>query len=211
MLAAAMCLCGCAGTPILPTVDERVRRPIEQRLGLELQSCRGDLATSRLDAAESQDLAQRNGAALRQLADRCAQPAAVRSEAMAGTAPNAAAATDVVYVILYARGQWRAALSATDTARIERDARAAAWIEIRGRTDPTSDVLADGVLAWRRAAEVRALLIDRGIDAGRIRVSWEGQGERIASNDEAHRALARRAEVQVFRQRPERIVVRAGG
>jgi OmpA family protein len=209
-LVTAVCLGGCAGTPTLPVVDERARRPLLQHGGLELQGCRSDLASARLDAAESQDLAQRNDAALRQLASRCSKPAEAAFEAKASAASNASVGADVVYVILYARGQWRAALTSKDAARLVGDARTAGWIEIRGRTDASNDVQADGILAWRRAAEVRSLLIAQGIDAERIRVSWEGQGERIASNDEAQRALCRRAEVQVFRKRPERIVLRAG-
>lgn len=74
---------------------------------------------------------------------------------------------------------------------VERDAHKA--IRIEGHTDATGSVEANRDLSQRRAEAVRDALVARGVAAGRIRVYGLGEGEPVASNEEAEgRALNRR-------------------
>ena len=76
-------------------------------------------------------------------------------------------------------------------------ARTAARIDVRGRTDAQSDNAADRAIALRRANCAQAFLLNNGVPAKKIRVSFLAAGGRIASNATPQgRAMNRRIEIE---------------
>ena len=73
----------------------------------------------------------------------------------------------------------------------------AASILIRGHTSSEGSDQYNLDLSARRAQSVVDDLIERGLDAGRVRAVGVGEGEPIASNnDEAGRSVNRRVEIE---------------
>jgi len=78
-------------------------------------------------------------------------------------------------------------------------ARAAEHIEVRGRTDGTSENLVDERIAIARAAHAKAFLVAKGIEPSKIRISAMATGGHIVENDsEAGRAANRRVEIETM-------------
>lgn len=77
------------------------------------------------------------------------------------------------------------------------DALEAPTVLIRGRTDGPRHSLGDEQIAHGRATAARDYLIDRGIDASKIRIDAVSGGDYIAPNTTPEgRALNRRVEIQ---------------
>ena len=68
-----------------------------------------------------------------------------------------------------------------------------------GHTDNVGDAEDNLVLSRNRAEQVKAYLVDRGVEAGRIQVDGKGDLEPMAPNDsEAGRAANRRVVVRIL-------------
>jgi outer membrane protein OmpA-like peptidoglycan-associated protein len=69
-------------------------------------------------------------------------------------------------------------------------------LRIVGHTDATGDIGRNRTLSLQRASAVRAALVDRGIDAGRLETAGAGENQPIADNATPEgRALNRRVEL----------------
>lgn len=74
-------------------------------------------------------------------------------------------------------------------------------IEIVGHTDNIGDAEANQLLSEKRAASVKAYLINKGIKAERIQSSGKGPTEPVADNDsEKGRKLNRRTEIKILKE-----------
>jgi outer membrane protein OmpA-like peptidoglycan-associated protein len=111
---------------------------------------------------------------------------------------------NTVYLVYFKYAEQEVRLSEEDLNRLVADAKSAAGVQVRGRTDANLDNAADSALAAGRASAVFALLVGHGVDPAKIRLTYQGQGDAIAPNtDERSRALNRRAEIEIYRQAPE--------
>lgn len=82
-------------------------------------------------------------------------------------------------------------------------ARGAPLVFVRGRTDGTTDSLAESRIARDRAAYVRDYLIAAGVPAARIRTTYQPFGDTVAENNtDGGRRANRRAEVEIYRAVP---------
>lgn len=78
-------------------------------------------------------------------------------------------------------------------------ARESTRVDIRGRTDAIADNAGDRMVARRRALCAQAYLVDNGVPANKIRVSFLAAGDRVASNATPEgRALNRRIEIETL-------------
>ena len=77
--------------------------------------------------------------------------------------------------------------------------RSAGKIDIIGHTDSVGDASYNQYLSEQRAAAVKAYLVARGVEEGRIRVSGYGEAKPRSTNDTIEgRRLNRRVEVRVI-------------
>lgn len=72
-------------------------------------------------------------------------------------------------------------------------------VEIRGRTDALADNAIDRDIAMLRAVRARRFLLDNGIEASKIRLSYLASGDHIADNSTpSGRASNRRVEIEAM-------------
>ncbi|HEY9105112.1 MAG TPA: OmpA family protein [Roseateles sp.] len=183
--------------PAPPTVDGAPRRPANTAMAVDLQVCRHALHNARLAGLEADRLASSAQASLALLASRHLPPA---SAAPAASAPVPA---NTVYTVHFESGSARAALPAAAVDALAAQARSAPLVVVRGRTDGRTDTPAEARLARARAWAVRDHLLAAGIEASRIRTTYQPAGDPIADNDTASgRAMNRRVEIEVYRAMP---------
>ena len=187
-------LFSCSSPPRPPSVDESLKRPVNAATAVSLQVCEGELQKTRIAARESQRAAESAKVTALQLA--------ARQRALADLALRAPD-RNTVYSILFGFGETRVVLSQTTEARLIDEARAAAWIVLRGRTDGRVESPAEGRVARERSDAVRAYLVQAGIDPARIRATWQPIGDHAADNaSEGGRRLNRRVEIELYRVAP---------
>lgn len=185
-LIATFILAGCSATqPTLPVVDDTHRKPVNSAAAIELQTCRAQasLLRQRLEAGagvapQACELASA-GAASGTAPMKPAQPLA---GAGAGAGASAGQAAPIRRVVLsFERGQTR--LELDDDAR--RTMRAAAeqseWVLVQGRSDAAQETPAETQIARRRAENVAQALVQAGVPATKLRVSWLGMADSNAS------------------------------
>lgn len=80
-------------------------------------------------------------------------------------------------------------------------AKAAARINVRGRTDSRMPGPDDQRIALGRALAARAYLVDHGVDAGKIKVFSLPAGDFVAPNSPEGRAFNRRVEIELINTR----------
>ena len=195
-------LASCSSPPKPPTVDESQKRPANTAMSVELQVCRNDLQNTRILAAESGRIADSTTATLHQLAARQQAIAALQAPPLA-PAPAPASRPNSVFAVRFEFGSTRLAMPAELSAALVEEARSAPLVVLKGRTDGTTDSLAEGRIARERAAAVRDFLIEAGVDVSRIRATWQPVGDHAAENTDAGgRALNRRVEIEVYRVLP---------
>lgn len=194
---ATLALSACSTAPQSPTVDESTRRAANNPAAIELQACRNDLHNARLLASESTRLAEATTAAMHQWA--------TARGALANTGSERPAST--VFTFAFPKNASQLNLpEATSRAWMD-EAKAAAWIVIRGRTDAVSDVPANAKAARDRAEWARDQMAAAGIDVKRMRLTWQASGDHVADNTTAEgKALNRRVEIELYRTAPTAFV-----
>lgn len=190
-------LAACSSPPKPPTVDESRKRPVNSQMAVELQVCRNDLQNTRILATESGRLADTTAATLAHMAARQQVLAAMTEPA----APSARA--NSIHTVHFGFGSTRVVVPQDMAAALIADAKAAPLVLLRGRTDGSSDAAAESRIARDRAAAVRDYLVAAGVNAARIRATYQPAGDHAADNTAAAgRALNRRVEIEVYRAAP---------
>jgi outer membrane protein OmpA-like peptidoglycan-associated protein len=92
------------------------------------------------------------------------------------------------------------------------DARLAPLVAVRGRTDGVSDTAAEARVARMRAAAVSDFLIAAGVQATRIRATYQAAGDHVADNSSSSgRALNRRVEIEIYQAAPRTVTADLSG
>jgi len=191
-------LASCSSPPKPPTVDESQKRPVNSQMAVELQVCRNDLQNTRILAAESGRLAESTTATLANLTARqqiiaAMQPPADKPPLQANS----------VFTLHFDFGSTRFAMPADIAAPLVADARAAALVLLRGRTDGNVDAPVESRIARERADAVRDYLVAAGVDPARIRATYQPVGDHVADNSsDSGRVLNRRVEIELYRALP---------
>lgn len=191
LLPCLLMLSSCNSPPKPPTVDESLKRPVNAPMAVELQACRNDLQNTRLLATESGRLAEATAATLANLAARQQTLALMQGSA------------NRVFTVRFDYGSTRVNIPAESAAPMVEDAKAAPLVLLRGRTDGSADTPAESRIARERADAVRAWLVAAGVDAARIRTSYQPAGDHVADNSSAAgRGMNRRVEIELYRALP---------
>ena len=206
-----LALASCSTPPKPPTVDESRRRPVNNAMAVELQTCRNDLDNTRIVAAEHQRRADAGSVALAQtVQQQIAQQEVVermlgqqrdlaRSVAAVASVPT----RNLLVPVHFAFGSTQISIAEPDTARIVAEARTAPLVLLRGRTDGAIETPAESHIARRRAAAVEDYLAHAGVGRERIRTTWQPVGDHVADNTTSGgRALNRRVEIEIYRAAP---------
>lgn len=182
----------CGSPPKPPGVDESLKRPANSPMAVELQVCRNELQNTRVGARESGWRAQANELASARLSLR---------QALGDTQGSSEA--NRVFTVRFEYGSTKVVVPADASAALVDAARAAPLIVVRGRTDGSTDSLADSRIARERAAAVRDFLVGAGVDPARIRATHQPTGDPLADNSTPFgRRLNRRVEVELYRALP---------
>jgi outer membrane protein OmpA-like peptidoglycan-associated protein len=172
----------CKSPPKPPAVDESTRRPINSAAAVELQVCKSSLQNTRIVAEERKRMAE-----------------------VAARAASASSAEDgnALYTVLFSYGSTQVFIPAAMSGELLARARNAPLILLRGRTDGTAETVGESRVARERAAAVKSFLVRGGVDASRIRTTFQPVGDFAADNAAAMgRALNRRVEVELYRSLP---------
>lgn len=192
-----LALGSCGSPPKPPTVDESTKRPANSAMAVELQVCKSDLQNTRIVANESSRLAETAAASLERVSAR-QQAMAAMSAAVPTTVPS-----NSVFTIRFDFGSARLDVPADTASALIENARAAPLVLLRGRTDGAADSAAESRIARERAAAVRDYLVAAGVDATRIRATYQPAGDHAADNSSpSGRGLNRRVEIEVYRVMP---------
>jgi outer membrane protein OmpA-like peptidoglycan-associated protein len=185
----------CSSPPKPPTVDESHKRPANAAIAVSLQTCEGDLQSTRIAARESRQAAEASRATAIQLASQ--------QKALAAQATRLEERRNAVYSILFPFGGTHVELSQAEGALLVELARVSPLILLSGRTDGPAETPAESRVARERAEAVRTYLIEAGIAPARIRTTWQPIGDHAAENSSAGgRRLNRRVEVELYRAAP---------
>ena len=187
----------CGSPPKPPTVDESNKRPANSAMAVDLQVCKSDLQNTRILATESSRLAESAAATLARVS---AQQQAIATAQMATPAASPA---NSVFTIRFGFGSTRVVVPADVASALVESARGAPLVLLRGRTDGATDSAAESRIARERAAAVREYLVGAGVDAARIRATYQPAGDHAADNSSpAGQGLNRRVEIEVYRALP---------
>lgn len=186
-------LSACSSPPKPPTVDESQKRPANAQLAVELQVCKNDLQNTRIQANESDRLAETTAATLAHMAARQQLLATIQEKVMANR----------VHTVHFAFNSTRVSIPSTEAAALVDESKSAPLVVLRGRTDGLSDSSAESRIAQARAIAVRDYLIAAGVDPTRIRATHQPSGDHVADNRNPQgRQLNRRVEIEVYRALP---------
>jgi len=187
----------CGSPPKPPTVDESNKRPANSAMAVDLQVCKSDLQNTRIVATESSRLAESAAATLARVS---AQQQAIAAAQMASPAASPA---NGIFTIRFGFGSTRVVVPADTASALVESARGAPLVLLRGRTDGATDSAAESRIARERAAAVREYLVGAGVDAARIRATYQPAGDHAADNSSpAGQGLNRRVEIEVYRALP---------
>ncbi|MBE0548390.1 MAG: OmpA family protein [Rubrivivax sp.] len=200
----ALLLTSCSTPPKPPSVDESTKRPVNARAAVDLKACQGDLSRATILVSEM----ARAGVVATAL-----NKAPPQTDAAMACAPDAAAADpsgNLVAVVPFGMGSAAWSVEQADAAALVRRAKDAALIMIRGRTDATGDSLQETALARRRAQAAAEFLQQAGVSKDKLRLTWQGAGDRIAGLRPAERAQSRRVEIEFYTAAPMLVSLRSG-
>lgn len=193
-------LASCSSPPPLPTVDDQRRRPVNTTGAIELQRCRADLSAARIALTES---LHATAVATATAEARVAQ--AIQRERETCRAPaKEAAHGNRVYVVPFATGSINLQIAPDDLTRISDVAMASPLVVVRGRSDG-ADTAPETALARRRAQATADLLVRAGLPRERLRIQWQGGAG--PDSDPVAGIGDRRAEIEVYGARPDRIAL----
>jgi outer membrane protein OmpA-like peptidoglycan-associated protein len=194
--------CSTPKPPTPPSVSPSQKRPVNDPKEVELHLLRTRLRNANLELDLREQQAQLQ--ALSVPVDLRAA-VAVQDDSLPASKPNK------IFVITFGIGESSIQLSADDTLRLLADAKTAAHVAVRGRTDGTQDIAVEARVARNRAAAMRAFLVGGGVDPDRVRVMYQPSGDRLAENESpAGRALNRRVEVELYANKPQLQVLGPG-
>lgn len=201
-LAIAVLVAGCSSAPQPPTVDDSVRRPVNNAQALELQRCVGELSASRIALTEATHRAQRAVAGAAVQAARAAERAADRAADNCAAPPEPGkTGANQVFVVPFGLGSSSFELQAREAEQLAQAVAGAQLVVVRGRTDASADSAAETALARRRAQAAADYLVARaGLAPKRLRLQWQGAGDPMAVNQ---RERNRRVEVEVYAAAPD--------
>ena len=183
----------CSSPPKPPTIDESQKRPANAQMAVELQVCKNDLQNTRIQANESNRLAETTTATLAHMAARQQLMASIQEKAQANS----------VRIVHFGFNSTRLSIPAEEASALVEEAKTAPLVVLRGRTDGTTDSSAESRIAQARANAVRDYLIAAGVDATRIRTTHQPSGDHLADNSSQRgRNLNRRVEIEVYRVTP---------
>ena len=115
-----------------------------------------------------------------------------------------------MFVVRFDFGSIRVSMPAEMSAALIDEARSAPLVVLKGRTDGATDTSAESRIARERAAAVRDYLVAAGVDAARIRATYQPAGDHAADNAAVTgRAMNRRVEIEVYRAAPVAVGVAA--
>ncbi len=192
-LASLTLLGACSSPPKPPTVDETQKRPANAQMAIDLQVCKNDLQNTRIQANESNRLAETTTATLAHMAVRQQVMASIQEKAQANS----------VRIVHFGFNSTRVSIPAEEASTLVEEAKTAPLVVLRGRTDGTTDSSAESRIAQARANAVRDYLIAAGVDATRIRTTHQPSGDHLADNgSQRRRNLNRRVEIEVYRVPP---------
>ena len=192
-----LALASCSSPPKPPTVDESQKRPVNSQIAVELQVCKNDLQNTRILATESSRIAETTAATLANMATR--QQILAAMQAPTSQQPQA----NTVFTVRFDFGSTHVAIPSDVMSVLVEDAKASPLILLRGRTDGTSDALAESRIARERAAAVRDYLVAAGVDPARIRATYQPAGDHVADNASVSgRGLNRRVEIELYQALP---------
>lgn len=187
VVALALVMSACSSPPQAPTVDDSKKRPVNVSQTIEVQSCRSELAATRIVLTETID-----------------RPRVITVPAKP---LDVAPTPNRVFVINFPLGSASVELSTVEQARLVEQARAAKFIVIRGRTDASTDSIAETNLARRRAEATYSYLttsLKVALPTEGIRMTWQGAGDPIRPPDNAQaRQANRRVEIELYPVKPD--------
>lgn len=193
-LAAALASCGAAPKP--PTVDESTKRPANSAVAIGLQQCKHDLEKNLLLATEADRL--RSGTMALAAIEAWQQSLA----SLQARDPQSSPANRV-HTVHFEFGSVQLNLHAQAAKALIDDAKHAPLVAVRGRTDGVSYTAAEARVARMRAAAVSDFLIAAGVQATRIRATYQAAGDHVADNSSSSgRALNRRVEIEIYQAAP---------
>ena len=183
----------CSSPPKPPTVDESQKRPANAQMAVELQVCKNDLQNTRIQANESNRLAETTTATLAHMAARQQLMASIREKAQANS----------VRIVHFGFNSTRVSIPTEEASALVEEAKTAPLVVLRGRTDGTSDSSTESRIAQARANAVRDYLVAAGVDPTRIRTTHQPSGDHLTENTSLRgRNLNRRVEIEVYRVPP---------
>jgi outer membrane protein OmpA-like peptidoglycan-associated protein len=188
--------CSTPKPPTPPAVDESTKRPANDPQTLQMLRLQGQVHN--LEAQLNAQAQQRQADALAASATAAREAADRRPDL-----PAAKVGANQVFVMPYGFGKTDITLGGAELARLVDGAKAAAYVLIRGRTDGTLESLAEARVARDRAAGMKAFLVGAGVDATKIRVTYQPTGDHLSDNASAPgRDLNRRVEVEIYSLKP---------
>lgn len=202
LLISAILLSSCAASSGPPSVDESTRRPANAAQDLALLGCRTQLHNQQLRMNEQQALSEASRQSLQQCLRVIASPPAASSPLPAGNR---------IVQIHFGLGSSEPQLTHQALQQLLSAARGAPLIVLKGRTDGNLLTTAEARLARDRAEAVRQALVAAGVDAARIRTTYQPTGDLFANNDDpSARHLNRRVEVEIYQVAPVAMPVPGG-
>lgn len=194
LYAAGLASCSTSKPPAPPAVDESSRRPANDVQSLEMIRLQGQVRNLELQVHAQ---AQQRSSAVLLAAAATQREAAQRTEARPPPAANQ------VFVVPFGFGQTQIKLGSTELSQLVEAAKGSAYIVVRGRTDGSADSLSEARIARERAAGMKAFLAGFGIDASKIRMTYQPIGDHLSDNAaQAGRDLNRRVEVELYAVKP---------
>jgi outer membrane protein OmpA-like peptidoglycan-associated protein len=183
--------------------NESSRQPANDPAHIEALKLRAELERSRVGL----QIAAQQAKSMQMLAEAQAMTRSVALRPGSGMT-SVSNGVNTVYTLRFALGSTKLSLPLTTQQALIKAASQGAQIVLRGRTDSERDDAANARIARLRAEAAKVLLVQGGVPAGKIRATWQGAGDTVASNETVEgRALNRRVEIEVYAAQPEPSVI----
>lgn len=205
-------LSSCTSPPKPPSVDDSNKRPLNAKVSVELQSCRGELSRAQIvlaESARSAPLAAGFASAKRDCAGDASEGGMDPSLNKTLSAhPNSRDTGNYVVIVPFRLGSVAWGLSQADADALARRAAAASMVMIRGRTDSPGDSPSETALARQRAEVAAAFFAAAGTPKDKMRLTWQGSGDSLAGLSARERGQNRRVEIEFYNVAPVAFSVR---